>query len=216
MVIDTYREVLLDDTSFNNLCTHYKDTYDIHLLSIKQRDKFFFFLLLILLLFTLQTFFQDTINSNLQILIAEKWNIYIERTYLFSNILWFLIFGVSIQYYQVINRIEREYDYIHSIEKVLNSSRYPHTIIFTREGENYKKDNSFFANWVWLLYTVFFPLFLLLCILIRIYKDFFFYSFHVGTLITILISLFTVISTVAYMLKVSKKTIICFIKKPTQ
>jgi hypothetical protein len=44
----------MEEEKFNNLCSHYKDTFDIHRASIKQRDTLFYGLLVILAVFTLQ------------------------------------------------------------------------------------------------------------------------------------------------------------------
>ncbi|CAC9649860.1 hypothetical protein, partial [uncultured Gammaproteobacteria bacterium] len=41
----------MEEAKFNNLCSHYKDSFDIHLASIKQRDKLFYWLLIIMAVF---------------------------------------------------------------------------------------------------------------------------------------------------------------------
>ena len=44
----------MEEAKFNNLCSHYRDTFDVHRTSMKQRDTLFYGLLIILSVFTLQ------------------------------------------------------------------------------------------------------------------------------------------------------------------
>ena len=53
----------LGEPEFSNLCSHYKDTYEIHLASVKQRNMLFYALLVILALFLLQVTSTDLVNS---------------------------------------------------------------------------------------------------------------------------------------------------------
>lgn len=64
-------------------------------------------------------------------------------------------------------QIERQYDYIHHLEELLNS-KYAGSRAFTREGKAYLNEYPMFSSWVWFLYTAAFPLIVLLCITIRI------------------------------------------------
>ena len=86
---------------------------------------------------------------------------------LLGTLLWLLLFGFSSRYYQTVIQIERQYDYIHHLEELI-SKRYPNTRAFTREGKSYLDEYPIFSNWIWLLYTLAFPLIILTCIVIRI------------------------------------------------
>lgn len=158
----------LSEVEFNNLCSHYKDTYEIHLASIKQRDTLFYALLVILALFSLQVTSMDMVNSALSSYLNKQLDITIEKnSNLFGTLLWLLLFGLSSRYYQTVIQIERQYDYIHHLEEIV-SDRYAGTRAFTREGKSYLGEYPLFSNWIWLLYTLAFPLIILLCISIRI------------------------------------------------
>ena len=86
----------LDEAKFNNLCAHYKDTYEIHLSSIKQRDTLFYALLVILALFSLQVTSTDLVNSALGSYINKQFDISIDKnSNLFGTLLWLLLFGFS-------------------------------------------------------------------------------------------------------------------------
>jgi hypothetical protein len=161
----------LDEARFNNLCSHYKDTYEIHLSSIKQRDTLFYALLVILALFSLQVTSTELVNSALSGYIDKQFDISIDKnSNLFGTLLWLLLFGFSSRYYQTVIQIERQYDYIHHLEEIIGN-KYPGTRAFTREGKSYLDEYPIFSNWVWLLYTLAFPLIVLLCIVIRIYGE---------------------------------------------
>lgn len=156
------------ETEFNNLCSHYKDTYEIHLGSIKQRDTLFYALLVILALFSLQVTSTDLVNGALSGYVNKQLDIIIDnKSNLFGTLFWLLLFGFSSRYYQTVIQIERQYDYIHHLEEII-SSRFTGTRAFTREGKSYLGEYPLFSNWIWLLYTLAFPLIILLCITIRI------------------------------------------------
>lgn len=158
----------LGEAEFNNLCSHYKDTYEIHLSSIKQRDTLFYALLVILALFSVQVTSTDLVNSALSGYVNKQLDITIDKnSNLFGTLLWLLLFGFSSRYYQTVIQIERQYDYIHHLEEIIGS-RFTGTRAFTREGKSYLGEYPLFSNWIWLLYTLAFPLIILLCIIIRI------------------------------------------------
>jgi hypothetical protein len=55
--------------------------------------------------------------------------------------------------------VERQYSYIHKVEEKLNKELGEKVI--TREGEDYLYKYPLFSNWMGLLYTIVFPLLLL-------------------------------------------------------
>lgn len=161
----------LGEAEFNNLCSHYKDTYEIHLCSIKQRDVLFYALLVMLALFSLQVTSTDLVNGAFSSYINKQLDISIDKhSNLFGTLLWFLLFGFSSKYYQTVIQIERQYDYIHYLEKIIGG-RFTGTRAFTREGQSYLGEYPLFSSWMWLLYTLAFPLLILMCIIIRIHSE---------------------------------------------
>jgi hypothetical protein len=139
----------LGEAEFNNLCSHYKDTYEIHLSTIKQRDTLFYALLVILALFSLQISSTELVNSALSGYVNKQLDITIEKnSNLFGTLLWL-------------------YNYIHHLEEII-SGRFTGTRAFTREGKSYLGEYPLFSNWMWLLYTLAFPFIILLCIFFRI------------------------------------------------
>lgn len=157
----------MEEPKFNNLCSHYKDTFDIHRASIKQRDTLFYGLLVILAVFTLQLSSTEIVVGVVNDYVNKATGIKIGKSADFiSTLLWLLLLGFTTRYYQVVIEIERQYGYLHVLEEKLNSY-YPETKVFTREGKSYLSKYPLFSNWVWFLYTVFFPSLIIFSVIMR-------------------------------------------------
>ncbi len=161
----------MEEEKFNNLCSHYKDSFDIHSSTIKRRDTLFYGLLVILAVFTLQLSSTDTVASIVVEYVAKVSGVKIGNNIDFiSTLMWLVLLGFSTRYFQVVLEIERQYDYLHSLEKQLNGY-YSESSAFTREGKSYLSKYPLFSNWVWLLYTLFFPCLIVISIIARINSE---------------------------------------------
>jgi hypothetical protein len=119
----------------------------------------------------LQVTSTELVNGALSGYVNKQLDISINKdSNLFGTLLWLLLFGFSSRYYQTVIQIERQYDYIHHLEEIIGS-RYIGTRAFTREGKSYLGEYPLFSNWIWLLYTLAFPLIILLCITLRIHGE---------------------------------------------
>ncbi|MDT3320720.1 hypothetical protein Q4Q52_13255 [Shewanella sp. SP1S2-4] len=158
----------MEEAKFNNLCSHYKDSFDIHRTTIKQRDTLFYGLLVILAVFTLQLSSAETVATIVNEYVAKVSGIKVGNNVDFiSTLMWLLLLGFSTRYFQVVLEIERQYGYLHSLEEQL-SSHYPDSSAFTREGKTYLSKYPLFSNWVWLLYTLFFPSLIVFSVIAKI------------------------------------------------
>jgi hypothetical protein len=161
----------MEEAKFNNLCSHYKDSFDIHRATIKQRDGLFYGLLIILAVFTLQMSSAGAVANMLNEYIAKLSGVQLGNNLDFmATLMWFLLFGFSTRYFQVVLEIERQYGYLHAIEEQLNS-HYTDSKAFTREGKAYLSKYPLFSNWVWLLYTLFFPCLIIFSVIARINSE---------------------------------------------
>ena len=161
----------MEEAKFNNLCSHYKDSFDIHLASIKQRDKLFYWLLIIMAVFTLQLSSTDIVVNVVNDYINKAVGIKLGKSADFiATLLWLLLLGFTTRYYQVVLEIERQYGYLHALEEKLNGC-YPETKVFTREGKSYLSKYPLFSNWVWLLYTVLFPCLIVFSVITKGYSE---------------------------------------------
>ena len=87
---------VLSETEFNQLCSHYKDSYEIHLASIKQRDRLFYLLLVILALFSLQLASPDIVNSALSSHINKYPSIKIQICLVLCSVSYYSVFHPDI------------------------------------------------------------------------------------------------------------------------
>lgn len=161
----------MEEAKFHNLCSHYKDSFDIHLSSIKQRDKLFYWLLVIMAVFTLQLSSTDIVVDIVNNYINNTVGIRLGgSTDFIATLLWLLFLGFTTRYYQIVLEIERQYGYLHALEEKLNGY-YPETKAFTREGKSYLDKYPLFSKWMWLLYTVFFPILIIFSVVIRLSSE---------------------------------------------
>lgn len=159
----------MEDIKFNNLCSHYKDSFDNHKASIKQRDTLFYLLLIILSVFVLQLSSTEVVSNIVTDYVKKSTGVALSgSTGFISTLLWFLLMGFSIRYFQTVIEIERQYSYLHVLETELNSFYKQDSFAFTREGKSYHSKYPLFSNWVWLLYTLIFPILLLSCAVLKI------------------------------------------------
>lgn len=159
------------DAKLNNLCSHYKDTFECHLVVVKQRDRLFVFLLAIFTFFVLQFSSVDLVNGVVKSYVGKQLGVDVEKNLNVLGVLvWFLLVALTTRYYQLALHVERQYDYLHRLEKVINRS-YVGTCVFTREGASYLDDYPLFLSWMRFLYSVVFPLTVLLCIIARLYFE---------------------------------------------
>ncbi|MEZ9723068.1 hypothetical protein AB4271_16665 [Vibrio splendidus] len=159
----------MEDAKFNNLCSHYKDSFDNHKASIKQRDMLFYLLLVILSVFTLQLSSTEAVTNIVTEYVKKSTGITLSGSVGFiSTLLWFLLMGFCIRYFQVVIEIERQYNYLHALETEINDFYKQESIAFTREGKSYLSKYPLFSNWVWLLYTLFFPILIISCTTLKV------------------------------------------------
>lgn len=198
----------MEAEKFNNLCSHYKDTFDNHKTSIKQRDTLFYLLLPILAVFTLQLTTENVVATAIEQYVQSSSGIKIGNNLEFiSTLLWLLLLGFTTRYFQVVVEIDRQYEYLHSVEKQLNNF-YKGTKAFTREGEAYLSKYPLFSNWVYLLYTLIFPILILISISIKISIQIFPCNLaNINHVIDFLSFITILTSTILYMYKLHEKTL---------
>lgn len=127
------------------LYDHYKETFSRIKESLNDRNHFFVMVFIVIAVQFLFATSSDTISSVIISLILEKYKIDIsEQMSILQSLLWLILLYLTMRYYQINVYIERQYNYIHSLEK--NIAREAN-IKFDREGgdylSNYPKMNSF-------------------------------------------------------------------------
>ncbi len=192
---------------------HYKDTFENQKLYLKKRN----YLTIILLLFIATFAFQisnpqQTTKLSSVIIKKNVGDIEINFDYI-NNILLFGLFWVVLMYYQTNIHIEKTYKYLHKIEEQLTKNILPFDIC--REGKMYLNNYPKLFTFAHYIYTIIFPLTLIVVIIIKWCKDltYLHYNYMNGHLIFNTIFILGIISlTVLYLIDRHLETIKIFIK----
>lgn len=191
----------LNDSKFEALHEHYKETFSNIKESIKLRDKLLVIVFIVLSLVVLHTFWPIDALTAFSNFTTQKIGIAFSISNGFlSSIIWFAFLAVVVRYTQVVVYIERQYAYIHLIEEELNKN-YENKVIFTREGKSYLNKYPLYSDWIYLLYTTIFPLVLIVVVFSKITLERIVSPcyFSVPLLLNTILAICTLISIVLYM-----------------
>lgn len=182
---------------------HYKDSFEHLQKFLKSRDWYMVFSLGIIAVLLFQYNNYESINQIAKELLEGKAGIKTQIQYPYINsILLFSLLSVILKYYQSNIFIDRQYDYISSIEKSLSESLSKFDI--EREGVGYAANYPWVLNIIHYIYTVVFPVSLLAVMLLSFSsnklinftanKGFFYFN-------TIIIALIIIV-TIFYMIRI--------------
>ncbi len=151
---------------------HYKDSFQNTLLYLKQRERLFLALLVIIFVQFLEISVAQKSTEALNAFLENQLHYNFAFNEHFLNILvWFLLFAVSLKYFQSNILINKNYNYLHLLEDRLSKIAGEEDFI-AKEGKHYNKSYRLFSEWTHIVYTWIFPLILIGVILIQIIKDF--------------------------------------------
>lgn len=157
----------MDSESIKILHDHYKESFS-HICSLeKNRDRFYIIVILIVGALFLQVQFPLNIKGALKNVTVQDISLDLSLIPLASllNITWTLFLVFSLRYCQAAINIERAYEYLHLLESKI-SSILNDKEVYVREGYAYLNNYPVFSKWVWLFYTILFPIIILLAIFI--------------------------------------------------
>jgi hypothetical protein len=191
-----------EETKFQILHDHYKDTFAHIQDFLKLRDRFFFLILIVVTLMLFQIYSPAESGVTISEFVAKQLELKnpIDISFV-GSILWFGLLGLVIRYFQTVVHLEKLYEYIHKLEEQI-SPNYDNKA-FTREGKFYLSDYPLFSKWTSILYTIIFPVLLLIVVFVKIIGEFS-HSEHVSFLLFFNIAVFLciLISTIFYLLLV--------------
>lgn len=192
-----------DELKYSTLYDHYKETVSYLKNDLNKRDKLTLYILLLLL-----TFFLIELKPSNSVIIANKWlenkmgfAIDINYNILITAILLFIL-GVTVKYFQICLNIEKQYNYIHSLENKMNSISIDKLI--TREGYSYLKEYPLLSALIHRLYNFLLPIGLILAMTIKVYqlyKD----NLNYITITNIFIGILVIVFTCLYLLFVHRE-----------
>jgi len=187
---------------------HYKDTCSIIGAAIKRRDRLMAFVIITLGFFTFSAFFPSSSSQAIGQFLNFKFGLSLQiNLHIIGSIIWFFLLVFTIRYFQTAVFIERQYKYLHQIENNLNLQFGKDLIL--REGKAYLSGYPLFSNWMWLLYTIVFPLLLFLVTAAKITNEWFYNPKSLGLILNSFLFLLLTISIFLYfhLLHFSKKVV---------
>ena len=150
----------MPDQLISTIYDHYKDTCSIIRDAVKRRDRLLLFVIIAFGLFAFQGAFPVTSDAIINDFLRFKFGIDLKLGLsIIGNVIWFLLLIFTLRYFQLAVFVERQYHYVHKVEEMLNKGLGEGAV--TREGKAYLSNYPIFSDWMWMLYTVIFPLLLL-------------------------------------------------------
>jgi len=139
---------------------HYKDTFEIQKTYLQRRNNYSLIALLLLVVLSFQISNpEQTVQISNEIIKQHIGEISINFAFI-NSLLLFAFLWIIIMYFQINLIIDRYYKYIQDIEKKLSENLTPFEI--SREGKTYLKQYPWISYLVHRIYTIAFPLTLIL------------------------------------------------------
>jgi hypothetical protein len=191
---------LKDDTKLEVLHDHYKETFS-HIEDFRKlRDQLLALIFITITLMLFQVFSPMEAGNAIGQFVVNSLDIQgsIDISFL-GSVIWFSLLAFVVRYFQTVVHIERQYDYVHSLEELL--SQYYDGNAFTREGKSYLRGYPLFSNWASALYTIIFPGLMFIIVVAKIGNEFYLAN-HIPVLLVFnsLIALFILVSIVLYLI----------------
>ena len=188
----------MENDKLQLLIGHYSESFDLLQGKLKERNRLFIGVLFILAIILFQIYAPKGALSIMSLFIKNQLGeLPAMNFYFIDSIIWFILLSVTLRYFQVVVYIERQYKYVHQLEKEISPSFNEQA--FTREGLLYLKNYPKFLKWVYFLYTMFFPFLLAVIVISKLISE---YDIRGGlsTLFwfNVLIGFFILISTFLY------------------
>lgn len=187
-----------DETKLTLVAEHYSESFSVAKHKQVLRDRYFLFLLLILLVFIAQYEDKTIVARLLKFALKDSKELANAAIHFADVLLWFLLAGCTIRYYQTEVFLQKSYKYLHEIEKVLQSC-FLSPVCFSREGKSYLGINPATSEFVRALFQGVVPMALFNLVLHRaVYKDIDWDKFAFEDVVIFSLCLIIVIATCCY------------------
>ena len=180
------------------LYDHYKETFCIIQENINQRNRFFIMAFLIMTLQFLFAVSPESIATLITTIVQNEYEIDISgQIAIIQNLLWLVLLYFTMRYYQATVHIERQYNYIHTLESdIANLAK----INFDRESGNYLRNYPKMNDMIEILYKWIFPIIYCLVICCKITSEYMNSAFSLSLIFDSVIFISCFILTVLYLI----------------
>ena len=151
------------DTQLEVLSHHYSETFELLKNDVAKRDRLFLYILIVI--FTLLLYMSapnamgEAVNNFLNSQTGGEGSQIIDVSFI-GAILLLVLLSLSHTYFQTVLHVERQYNYVYQLEKVL--CEYFDNKAFIREGEFYRRYRRMFSKWTKAIFWWLFPCLFLL------------------------------------------------------
>lgn len=142
--------------SLELLYDHYKDTFQLIKENEVTRNKMFIYFIVLLSVLYLLAIEPDSLHSSINSWIDTNIGTSIDfGISIIESFIWIVLLYFTIRYFQIIMYINRQYDYLHTLEGQINQIV---DFNFNREGAGYLNEYPVILNIIYYMYTLIFPL----------------------------------------------------------
>lgn len=153
----------LSDTKIEILSAHYSETFSLVKSAVEKRDRLFVYILMVIIALALYmqapSAISDWLNSFVSNQAGQETGATGTSNFINDSLI-AIILGVGLlslshTYFQTVLHIERQYNYVYQLEKLL-SVNFKETA-FIREGKHYRENKRKFSSWTKIIFWYLFP-----------------------------------------------------------
>lgn len=162
----------MNDIKLNILHDHYKESFSYICDREKQRDRLFLFIIALIGILFLEIQYAEIFPNIFKSINLESFNLNLSTIpiFVFLSITWTYLFVLILKYCQIAIGIEKQYEYLHILEKKI-SNIFNDKEIYSREGRAYLKNYPIFSEFAWIFYVLIFPIIAILSTALLLYFE---------------------------------------------
>lgn len=162
----------MNDIKLNILHDHYKESFLYIRDREKQRDRLFLFIIALIGILFLEIQYAEIFPNIFKNINLESFNLNLSTIpiFVFLSITWTYLFVLILKYCQIAIGIEKQYEYLHILEKKI-SNIFNDKEIYNREGRAYLKNYPIFSEFAWIFYVLIFPIIAILSTALLLYFE---------------------------------------------
>lgn len=162
----------MNDIKLNILHDHYKESFLYIRDREKQRDRLFLFIIALIGILFLEIQYAEIFPNIFKSISLESFNLNLSTIpiFVFLSITWTYLFVLILKYCQIAIGIEKQYEYLHILEKKI-SNIFNDKEIYSREGRAYLKNYPIFSEFAWIFYVLIFPIIVILSTALLLYFE---------------------------------------------